>query len=102
MRDAKIIKNKGTNKICPNVQLENDMIFQKLKGKWYEIYTSIPSKPIQCERFSFSLTLYGSLSIYRKYFDANGMEMKMMGIAAEAQRGEIAIFYPAFPSKVIF
>jgi lipocalin len=89
------------NKDCPDITEMVDFGLKDYKGTWYEVFTSIKpsSTKSRCERMSYSLTKYGSLSIYRKYITANGLQMKMLGVAAELDSSSISSFYPAFPSE---
>jgi hypothetical protein len=103
---AKISRHKNSliNKDCPkNIKLMANFDFKRFKGTWYEIFTSYRKSIVQeqCDRVTFTSTNYGSFSLYRKFINANGIEIKMLGVSSEIQPSVMIMFYPAYPSEKI-
>ena len=77
---------------------------EKFNGTWYEIYTSMANSTIveRCDRLKLSPAPRGRLSIYRRFINAQGIEVKSMGMAAEIEEGLVSFHYPAFMGKALF
>lgn len=79
----------------------NNFDMEKFNGTWYEIYTSMANSTMveRCDRMKLSIVPNGRLSIYRRFINAQGLEVKSMGIAAEIEEGLVAFHYPAKMGK---
>ena len=102
MSDAVIKKRPQNSKTCPLVHYMNNFDMEKFNGTWYEIYTSMSNSTFteRCDRMKLSIAPKGRLSIYRRFINAQGSEVKSMGIAAEIEEGLVAFHYPAFTCKI--
>ena len=74
---------------------------EKFNGTWYEVYTSMANSTMveRCDRLKLSPAPRGRLSIYRRFINAQVIEVKSMGIAAEIEEGVVAFHFPAYMGK---
>ncbi|KAL7042830.1 hypothetical protein ACKWTF_001300 [Chironomus riparius] len=96
--EAVIRQRPKNSKTCPAVSNMDEFSMERFNGTWYEVYTSMANSTLveRCDRIKLSAAARGRLSIYRRFINAQGIEVKSMGIAAEIEEGVVAFHYPAF------
>lgn len=93
---------KSNTKNCPKITYVQDFNLQEFNGTWYKVLTSQYNSSLEnCDRVKLTQKSNGMLSIYRKYINQNGLEVKSLGMCAEVEEGIITFHYPAYPGKIL-
>lgn len=95
---AKTLRNRLKQKNCPNIKVMSDFVLENLKGTWFVTFSSVMNSTNKCDRFVFS-SHNATVTLFRKYVQKSGIEIKMMGKAFLTEPGSFATIYAAYPCK---
>lgn len=83
---------------CPHLKPQEDFVGLNFIGSWYKVF-ALPSAltlGAKCVVSTFILSDESKLKFYKKFIDARGLEVRLIGEAKIIRQGVLSVHFPAF------
>jgi hypothetical protein len=90
-------KGQALQNECGSLDLPEDFNIARFMGLWYEImsYPFCLTTNARCVISTYAFASNRNITIYSRFVNSNGLENRMIGMAAQKSPGRIAVMFSA-------